>query len=139
MLRSFAIFAGLAAAASFTGQDKEKADSKTQTKTTVATTKSESTTPASSTAKATDAQAKTKTKSTDEASPEKDAKKGDAKKSEKSDADAFHKVTTEFLKQETTLSGVFEATTMTEVIVRPETWSEFTVLEAVEHGAKVKK
>ncbi len=37
------------------------------------------------------------------------------------------------------LDGVFESRTMTEIIFHPEEWMNFTVLQAVEHGARVKK
>jgi HlyD family secretion protein len=37
------------------------------------------------------------------------------------------------------LDGVFEARNMTEIIFHPEEWTSFTVLKAVEHGARVKK
>lgn len=143
MLRSLVIFPAAAAVMLFAGQDKsETPQSKSKTTTSIKTeTKKEA--PLNSTSKAIQESAKTKT--TEAAPADKDAKKSDskdAKKSggEKSDSsDGMHKVANEYLKQETTLSGVFEATTMTEVLIRPESWSEFTVLEAVEHGAKVKK
>jgi len=145
MLRSFVVFPGVVAALLFAGQDKT-ATPKKESKTAAAKTEvkdAKSSTPVSSTAKKDD-EPKSKTKASDSSSSEKDSKKSDekksdAKKSEKSETSEFHKVTSEFLKQETTLSGVFEATTMSEVLIRPESWSEFTVLESVEHGAKVKK
>lgn len=115
-----AVAAGQEKAAAAKTQKKEdppKTEAKTETKSTAKTTS----VPASSTEKKTDAPKSEKTAKTDEKS------------------DPMHKVTTEFLKQETTLSGVFEATATTEVIIRPESWSEFTVAESVEHGAKVKK
>ncbi len=37
------------------------------------------------------------------------------------------------------LDGVFEGQTMTEVVLRPKTWSDFSVLGAVEHGARVNR
>jgi HlyD family secretion protein len=37
------------------------------------------------------------------------------------------------------LDGTFESRNMTEIIFHPEEWTSFTVLEAVEHGARVKK
>ena len=43
------------------------------------------------------------------------------------------------LKIEQELDGIFVATEMHEVAVRPDTWSRFVVLEAVEHGKQVKK
>jgi len=41
------------------------------------------------------------------------------------------------LKIEVSLKGVFEATEMTEVPLRPEAWTEWTVLEAVAQGVRV--
>jgi multidrug efflux pump subunit AcrA (membrane-fusion protein) len=42
------------------------------------------------------------------------------------------------LKTEVALDGVFVASKMTEVPLRPETWSSFEIEEAVEHGHKVR-
>ena len=52
---------------------------------------------------------------------------------------ATRTVQPELLKIEAQLKGVFEAPKMTEVIFRPETWGELTVLEAAAAGARVKK
>ncbi len=49
------------------------------------------------------------------------------------------KVKRELLKVELTLKGVFEAKTMTEVVLRPEAWSSLEVVKAVEHGQAVKR
>jgi multidrug resistance efflux pump len=49
------------------------------------------------------------------------------------------KVKRELLKVELTLKGVFEAKTMTEVVLRPEVWSGLEVVKAVEHGQAVKR
>ncbi|QDT00320.1 HlyD family efflux transporter periplasmic adaptor subunit [Adhaeretor mobilis] len=49
------------------------------------------------------------------------------------------KVETKDLKIEITLDGIFVAEEMEEVPLRPETWSSFKVVEAVEHGARVRK
>jgi multidrug resistance efflux pump len=49
------------------------------------------------------------------------------------------KVKRDLLKVELTLKGVFEAKTMTEVVLRPEVWSQFEVVKAVEHGQVVKR
>ncbi len=38
-----------------------------------------------------------------------------------------------------TLKGIFEAEGMSEVVLRPETWTQLSVLEAVDHGTAVKK
>ncbi len=37
------------------------------------------------------------------------------------------------------LDGYFESRNMTEIIFHPEEWTSFTVVQAVEHGARVKK
>jgi len=137
MLRSFVIFPAALSAALFLGQEKsEPAKQQTKTTSTAKTETKGKDAPVNSTTKKADEGVKTASKSEDSSS-DKEAKKSDAKKSDS--ADGMHKVATEFLKQETTLSGVFEATSMTEILIRPESWSEFTVAEAVEHGAKVKK
>lgn len=73
----------------------------------------------------------------EEKSDEKEAKGDD--KSEEDPASKAHEATTKDLTIETTLDGVFVAEEMEEVAVRPEIWSTFKVVEAVEHGTKVKK
>jgi len=50
-----------------------------------------------------------------------------------------HKVKREKLKIEVKLDGRFVAGEMEEVALRPEAWARFKVLEAVEHGTRVKK
>ena len=60
-------------------------------------------------------------------------KKPDAKKSE------VHQVERKPLKIEVNLSGIFTARQMEEVALRPEIWTQFKVVEAVEHGTRVKK
>ncbi len=50
-----------------------------------------------------------------------------------------YKVKRDELKIEIKLDGIFVADEMEEVVLRPEVWSKFTVLEAVEHGTEVKK
>ena len=40
---------------------------------------------------------------------------------------------------EVELKGVFEARKMTDIVIRPEQWTSFTVLKAVEHGSRVKR
>ena len=40
---------------------------------------------------------------------------------------------------EVLLRGIFEAKEMTDIVLRPEQWGSFTVLKAVEHGARVKR
>ena len=50
-----------------------------------------------------------------------------------------HTVKREPIKIQFELDGTFESRNMTEIILRPEEWPSFIVLEAVEHGARVKK
>lgn len=50
-----------------------------------------------------------------------------------------HKVKREVFKVELTAKGVFEPATMTEIILRPEVWSNLEVVKAVEHGQAVKR
>ena len=48
-------------------------------------------------------------------------------------------VKTESLKIEVAVKGIFEASEMTEVSLRPESWSAWTVLEAIAQGKQVKE
>jgi multidrug efflux pump subunit AcrA (membrane-fusion protein) len=50
-----------------------------------------------------------------------------------------HKASKSPFKIEVSLKGVFESEDMVEVVLRPDTWSGFNVLKAVEHGTTVKK
>jgi len=50
-----------------------------------------------------------------------------------------HKVERKPMKIEAELDSVFVASVMEEVALRPEKWSQFKVLDAVEHGTHVKK
>ena len=50
-----------------------------------------------------------------------------------------HKVERKPLKIETEVDAVLVASEMAEVALRPEVWTQFEVVEAVEHGARVKK
>lgn len=50
-----------------------------------------------------------------------------------------HKIERDELKIEVELSGIFVADEMEEVALRPEAWTQFKVVEAVEHGTRVKK
>lgn len=52
---------------------------------------------------------------------------------------ATHTVKADLLKIDLELDGVFVAQTMTLVELRPESWSSFKVVEAVEHGEQVEK
>jgi len=52
---------------------------------------------------------------------------------------ATYKVKKELLKIEVSLKGVFEAERMTEIALRSEQWAAFEVVQAVEHGAAVKR
>jgi multidrug resistance efflux pump len=49
-----------------------------------------------------------------------------------------YKVRKRLLRVDVALEGVFEATSVAEVVLRPQEWSEFEVLKAVEHGTTVK-
>lgn len=62
----------------------------------------------------------------------------DEEKDEKDKPKPF-KVEAKPLKIEVKLDGFFVANEMEEVIVRPEVWTKFKVLEAVPHGTHVKK
>ena len=66
------------------------------------------------------------------------AKSGKSKKKEEKKPKP-HKVKLGKLKIEVELDGIFVADEMEEVALRPEVWSRFKVLEAVEHGTTVKK
>lgn len=69
----------------------------------------------------------------------------DAKKTEPASAKASsppestHKVRRDRLKVEVNLTGTFEAVNTWPVALSPETWSSFTVVEAVAHGQKVQQ
>ncbi|NOY42245.1 MAG: HlyD family efflux transporter periplasmic adaptor subunit [Planctomycetes bacterium] len=64
----------------------------------------------------------------------------DSKKEKESDKKPKpHKVERKPLKIEAKIDGVFVAKETHEVALRPESWSQFEVVEAVEHGARVKK
>ncbi len=52
---------------------------------------------------------------------------------------AVHTVKKREFKLEVSLSGVIEAENMTPVSIEAESWKSLTVLEAVEHGARVKQ
>ncbi|MEQ8836702.1 MAG: hypothetical protein RID07_07850, partial [Lacipirellulaceae bacterium] len=78
-----------------------------------------------------------------DAKSEEDDSKSDSKE-EKKEEEAkkkpkTHKVETKDLKIVVTIDGVFVAEEAEEVILRPETWSSFKVVEAVEHGTRVRK
>ena len=87
----------------------------------------------------TDAESKADAKKSDkpaEAEDKQEAKADEAKKEEKPKP---FTVKSKRLKIEHTLEGIFVAEEMEEVALRPDTWARYTVEEAVEHGAKVKK
>lgn len=66
-------------------------------------------------------------------------KKKEASKKEKPKALKKHKVEQKPLKIEVELDGVFISREMEEVVLRPKIWAQFKVIEAVEHGTRVKK
>lgn len=80
-------------------------------------------------------------KKDDEKSGDKDDKaaaKSDKAKDEKKKPET-HKVKSKKLSIEMEVDGVFVASDMTEVPLRPEKWSKFEVVEAKPHGVKVRK
>lgn len=79
-----------------------------------------------------------KTAKTEDKEDEKDADEAEKKEDEGKKPET-HKVETKDLKIEVTIDGVFVAEEAEEVVLRPETWSSFKVVEAVEHGAQVRK
>ncbi len=81
---------------------------------------------------------KTDSKSDDDKKSAAKSEKKEKKKAEKKKAKP-HKVKRDALKIEVELDGIFVADEMEEVALRPEAWSSFKVLEAVEHGSTVKK
>lgn len=89
-----------------------------------------------------DSKAKDDANKTDKAESDEDDKgesKSEKKAEEEKKKPKTHKVETKDLKIEITIDGVFVAEEAEEVILRPETWSSFKVVEAVEHGARVRK
>lgn len=100
-----------------------------------------------------DSAAKESSDSKDEADPKPEAKpeaKEETKEASKESAEESkdsaakkkpkpYKVKAEKLTVELELDGVFVAEEMEEIALRPEVWSRFKVLEAVEHGTPVKK
>jgi HlyD family secretion protein len=70
---------------------------------------------------------------------DKSADKKEESKSEEEKKPKPHTVKSKELKIEQTLEGVFVAKEMEEVALRPDAWSRFEIVEAVEHGTEVKK
>ena len=66
------------------------------------------------------------------------AKKDDKKKSKKKPRKTYT-VEPKRMKIDTTVDVTFTAREMTEVVLRPESWSSFEILEVAEHGAEVKQ
>jgi multidrug resistance efflux pump len=62
--------------------------------------------------------------------------KADAKEEKKKERKTA-KVEVKRLKVDVTLDGTFTAEKMTPVALRPETWSQFEIVEIVEHGSEV--
>ncbi len=71
----------------------------------------------------------------------KPAEKAEAKPAESKSAEkpATHTVKADMLKIDLELDGVFVAQNMTLVELRPESWSTFKVVKAVDHGVRVEK
>ncbi|HEY3391351.1 MAG TPA: HlyD family efflux transporter periplasmic adaptor subunit [Lacipirellulaceae bacterium] len=80
-------------------------------------------------------------KAAETASAEKEAAKTDEKAAAKPEAKKrkTHKVEPKRLKVEVALDGVFVASEMTEVPLRPEAWTDYEIEEVVEHGKKVRE
>jgi HlyD family secretion protein len=66
-------------------------------------------------------------------------KKTDDAKSEEAKKPKPFTVESKPLKIEQTLEGIFVASDMQEIPLRPDVWSRYTVVEAVPHGTEVKK
>ncbi len=62
-----------------------------------------------------------------------------ASPSDKQAEDAPSSESKEAKQDEVTLQGVFEATKISEIVLRPQEWSMLTVAESVEHGTQVDK
>lgn len=77
-------------------------------------------------------------KKSKDASAKTDEKSADAKNAEAKKAET-HKVALKDLKIQVESDAVFVAEDSEEVALRPESWSNFKVLEAVPHGARVHK
>ncbi len=75
-------------------------------------------------------------KPADKPTDSKPAAEGEAKKPA---APSTHTIKRGLLRIEVSLDGVFEAQRMSEIVLRPQEWSGFTVLSAVEHGASVRQ
>jgi HlyD family secretion protein len=80
-------------------------------------------------------------KAAESASKEKEGAKTDEKAAAKPEAKKrkTHKVEPKRLKVEVDLDGVFVASEMTEVPLRPEAWTDYEIEEVVEHGKKVRE
>jgi HlyD family secretion protein len=81
----------------------------------------------------------------DESAKEESAAKTDEKAAAKPDAKSeakkrkTHKVEPKRLQVDVSLDGVFVAREMTEVALRPESWTDYEIVEVVEHGDKVRE
>ena len=73
------------------------------------------------------------------AAPTKPAKEEPAAAATAPAAAPTYTVKREPFKIQIDLDGSFESRNMTEIIFHPEEWTSFTVVQAVEHGARVKK
>jgi multidrug efflux pump subunit AcrA (membrane-fusion protein) len=80
-------------------------------------------------------------KASEAASTDKDAAKTDEKSEAKPEAKKrkTHKVEPKRLKVDVDLEGMFVASEMTEVPLRPEAWTDYEIEEVVEHGKKVRE
>ena len=82
--------------------------------------------------------AEDKTKDEESDKPDKEKKDKDSEKSSEAKPKT-HKVEKGPFKIEIELTGVFEAKRMEQIVLRPKQWTGLKVLDAVEHGQRVKK
>ncbi len=75
----------------------------------------------------------------EEETEEKETEEKETKKKEPKESPKPHQVERKPLKIEAKIDGVFVASALQQVALRPEVWSQFKVVEAVQHGAQVKK
>ncbi len=89
---------------------------------------------------AADEAGKEEQKPADDAEKDKSAAKSDEKPAAKPEAKKrkTHKVEPKRMKIDITLEGTFVASKMEEVPLRPDAWTTYKIVEAVEHGAKVR-
>ena len=127
-------------------KDEQDDDSKKETKEEAAEEKSEAKTEDKSDASEADKEDQDKKETPDDQTAKKasDAKtdeKAAAKPDAKSEAKKrkTHKIEPKRLQVDVSVDGVFVAREMTEVALRPEAWTDYEIVEVVEHGDKVRE